>query len=160
VVLVRIKTNKVEVPEFETLGFHSDSDCDRDDHGEFTKLSNLKNILLNNLYKSDFSAFTHFCRGEEEVLYEELNVELRPDIATVNDESNNGAVLYDQDEEPNAELRHDLETLDDESNNGAGVDDQDEADVMYKGIQEAYDSVFVEQGHRTCMDEDRLDDLF
>jgi hypothetical protein len=126
--MMDIVDDKNPTTEFELLWFHSDSDCDSDDNGEFTKLSNLKNILLNNLSKSDFCALTHFCNGEEEII----------------------------DEESNVELRHDVETMDDESDNGAGVDDQDEADVVYRGVQAAYDSVFVDQGHGTCTDEDHF----
>lgn len=125
-----IVDDKNPTTEFEPLGFHSDSDCDSDVHGEFTKMSNLKNILLNNLSKSDFLALTHF---RDEVRVEEL-----------------------MDEESDVDLRHDIETMDDESDNAAEVDDHEEADVVYEGVQEAYDSVFVDQGHGTCTDEDRF----
>jgi hypothetical protein len=129
VMMTDIVYDKNPTNEFEPLGFHTDSDSDNDDHGEFTKMSNLKNILLNNLSKSDFCALTtHFRDGEEEVIEEESIVE----------------------------PRHDIETLDDEIDNGAGVDDPDEADLVYEGVQEAYDSVFVDQGHGTCTNEDRF----
>jgi hypothetical protein len=56
--------------------------------------------------------------------------------------------------------------MDDESNNEAGVADQDEADVVYNeggqvgalyiGMQEAYNTMFIDQGHGVCMDKDHF----
>jgi hypothetical protein len=62
--MLDIVDDKNPMTEFEPLGFHSDSNCDSDDNGEFTNLLNLKNILLNNLSKSDFCALTHFRKKE------------------------------------------------------------------------------------------------